>query len=964
MRTLVCIIPLLFLCMVGCRQEANTPDWPSITSQQKPWTRWWWQGSAVTKNGITAELEAFAKAGLGGVEITPIYGVHGAEEQFVRYLSLEWIELLVHTFKEADRLGLGVDMATGTGWPFGGPWVSDVDACKNIFHTVYELKGGQSLKEKIQFTQPAFLRAVGSQVYEVHDHAAAEGRVVAGTRKEPLQKYDPKNIKIELLKQPISANNDLQSLALDQVQFERPLPLLQLIAYGPDHQVMNLTKSVDTDGNLAWTAPEGDWKLYALFQGWHGKMVERAAPGGEGNVIDHFSSDALSHYLAAFDSALDGTDLKSLRSFFNDSYEVDDARGAADWTPTILEAFNKKRGYDLLEHLPALFGEVDGNESEQVLYDYRITVHELLLENFTRHWADWAHSKGKIVRNQAHGAPANILDLYATVDIPETEGIEPLRIKMATSAGHVTGKKLISSESATWLDEHFLSGLGDIKANVDRYLVNGVNHIFYHGTNYSPQDEPWPGWLFYAAVHLNQRNPQWHDFAALNRYIARCQGLLQQGTPDNDILLYYPIADRLSERGPEMVEHFDSPVNAFKGTAFIKAADTLLALGYSFDFISDHQLQQLEKKNNGVHTKDGIAYKTIVVPQCRFIPIETMRKLTKLIDEDVNVIFFEGMPGSTPGFANEEANHEEFLRYIQDLAKVPVATESNLTELLGDADAAREPMVDQGISYTRRVLENGHTLYFIVNATTDLFEGWLQLGREAGSIVLMDPMTGKTGNGNIKSSGDRSAVFIQLLPGASLILQLEGIAGSNFDFPSADANGSVTVLNSGWTLEFVNGGPVLPSKVNIDTLRDWTSIPGLESFSGTAAYSVTFKRPSASAGEWMIRMPGLNGTATVRMNGDSIATLIGPSSEARFNDNFLAESNTLRIEVSNLMANRIADMDRRGIAWKKFYNVNFPARKTENRRNGIFYSGDWQPLVSGLKSPVTIAPFAPLNTHD
>src|SRR5205085_4357555 len=176
---------------------------------------------------------------------------------------------------------------TGTGWPFGGPWVSDVDACKNIFHTVYEFKRGQPLKEKIQFTQPPFLRALGSQVYEVHDNAAAEGRVVAGTRKEPLQKYDPKNIKIELLKQPISANDDLQSLALDQVQFMRPLPLLQLIAYGPVHQVMNLTKSVDTDGNLVWTAPEGDWKLYALFQGWHGKMVERAAPGGEGNVIDH-----------------------------------------------------------------------------------------------------------------------------------------------------------------------------------------------------------------------------------------------------------------------------------------------------------------------------------------------------------------------------------------------------------------------------------------------------------------------------------------------------------------------------------------------------------------------------------------------------------------------------------------------------------------------------------------------------
>src|SRR5687768_10724851 len=110
----------------------------------------------------------------------------------------------------------------------------------------------------------------------------------------------------------------------------------------------------------------------------------------------------------------------------------------------------------------------------------------MMLNNFTSHRKALTHTNNAIVRNQAHGSPANILDLYATVDIPEIEGVEPLRIKMASSAGNVTGKRLISSESATWLNEHFESNLADIKIAVDRFLLHGVNHIFYHGTSYSP----------------------------------------------------------------------------------------------------------------------------------------------------------------------------------------------------------------------------------------------------------------------------------------------------------------------------------------------------------------------------------------------------------------------------------------------------------------------------------------------
>ena len=105
----------------------------------------------------------------------------------------------------------------------------------------------------------------------------------------------------------------------------------------------------------------------------------------------------------------------------------------------------------------------------------------------------------------------------------------------------MAGRPLVSAEAATWLGEHFRSTLADVRANVDRFFVAGVNHIFYHGTAYSPVGETWPGWQFYAAVEFSPQNSWWDDFGALNRYVTRVQSFLQAGTPDHDVLLVLPV---------------------------------------------------------------------------------------------------------------------------------------------------------------------------------------------------------------------------------------------------------------------------------------------------------------------------------------------------------------------------------------------------------------------------------------
>lgn len=967
-KTHLCLIlgipVILFL---GCREPGQVVEWPDLSSQTKPWTRWWWQGSSVTKEGITAELESMAKAGLGGVEITPIYGVIGDEENFIPYLSPEWIDHLIYTLQEATRLGLGVDMATGTGWPFGGPWVGEDDACKYIAWKKFELEAGEKPGERIIYPENGFVRAVSNQVYQLYGIYRDKNVPVTGSWDQPELLAGVKELSLDDLVMPVSANPDLQGKALDQVRFNQNLPLEALMAYGPDQQVLDLTDQVNAEGYLDWTAPAGHWTLYAIFQGWHGKMVERAAPGGEGNVIDHFSAEAIRHYLQQFDSAFADTDLKGLRAFFNDSYEVDDARGQANWTPDFFEEFLRRRGYDLKEHFPALAGDDRQGDQARVLSDFRETFSDLILETFTQEWSGWAKAKGKIIRNQSHGSPANILDLYAASDIPETEGTEELRIKFASSAAHVAGHSLTSAEAATWLNEHFLSNLSDVKQNMDRYLVGGVNHLFYHGTCYSPPGDPWPGRLFYAAIHNNNRNPLWHDWPVLNNYIARVQSFLQAGRPDNDILLYFPMYDRFATPGDELLEHFDGHGATIEGTPLEHTALFLQDQGYSFDFISDRQILNLELIQDKIMT-NGNEYQTIVVPPCRFMPLAVMKKLYSLAEAGASIIFHHELPASVPGLSNLAANQSEFNAITEkfdftdgsfEIGAGQILLHDDLGNLLRMAGVERENIVDHDLEFIRRKWNHRH-IYFITNWSGKNFEGWMELSKETRKAVIMDPMTGAKGLARLQE-GDNNRVYLQLMQGQGLFV----VTGEDITEPDGwhyyrEGPEQISIAGE-WTVQFLEGGPDLPDEIRTRQLTSWSSLEGTyRSFSGRAKYSIEFVKPEFGEAGWILDLGEVRESARVWLNGQEIGTLSGPVYQLFLEEKWIKEKNLLEIEVSNLMANRIIDMDKNNIYWKRFYNVNFPPRRAENRgKNGLFDASAWEPLPSGLIGPVKIMEAVP-----
>jgi hypothetical protein len=176
--------------------------------------------------------------------------------------------------------------------------------------------------------------------------------------------------------------------------------------------------------------------------------------------------------------------------------------------------------------------------------------------------------------------------------------------------------------------------------------------------------------------------------------------------------------------------------------------------------------------------------------------------------------------------------------------------------------------------------------------------------------------------------------------------------------------GASRPFNREWSVTFVRGGPELPPATKVTALRSWTEFQGdaVKSFSGTATYSVTFARPAGDAVAWHLDLGNVADSARVKLNGREIAGLIQAPWRVVIPADALRDQNELEVSVTNLAANRIADLDRRGVPWKKFYNVNMPARLRENTgADGLFTAAHWTPRSSGLLGPVMLTPLRTID---
>ncbi|MCX2680304.1 glycosyl hydrolase [Galbibacter sp. EGI 63066] len=893
------------LSFIGCSQEGNHKDvlWPEINKEQKPWTRWWWMGNAVDSAGIKQNLISFSKAGLGGVEIQPIYGVKGEEDRFIEHLSPEWLAMLDYTIKVADSLQMGVDMTLGTGWPYGGPQVEIEHAATRLIHVKKELKKGEILNQFIG----------------------------------------------------------------DSTVKKLPLTLKGVYAYADDGEYKDLTQRLGHKKEK-WEAKDKNYDVYFVYEAKTGQQVKRAAPGGKGFTVDHYSSKAWNDYIEPYNKALpelDGT----LRSVFNDSYEV----YGTDFSPRFFEEFEERRGYDLRKYLNRLFEKKDDEISNRVRSDYRETLSDLLLEEFDRPWTAWANSKGMKSRLQAHGSPGNLIDFYASADIPECETFgsmpydipgfrrleenirkgdaNPVMLKFSSSAGHISGKPLISSETFTWLREHFKTALSQCKPEVEDLFLSGINHVFLHGSTYSPERAAWPGWKFYASVNFNQNNSIWEDAPELFRYMANCQSFLQQGKPDNELLLYYPIHDTWNKylKGNLFFQFKIHSLNEWLlNTPFYQLTQDLMENGYNMDFISDRFVEQIALEGNSI-VLPGEKYKALVVPQSHTMPLETLKKLTELQKQGANIIFMEA-PETIPGNYDVERRNTELKSVTENIDLT-----SNLYEELQDANVIKEDLIDLGLKYIRRDVD-GEKVYYIVNHTLETVKE-LPINISTEQVTIYDPLTGEVGKARIIAKNDKTVVGITILPGQSFILKT-GIDTGVGPWLYTEPMGEEYKVEGKWKLSFLKGGPSLPSDIELNDLKSWTALNDeTKAFSGTAVYEITFNLPDTDAEYWELDFGDVRESAKVWVNGEYAGALWSVPYQLK-TSLFKKGENTLKIQVTNLPANRIKALESSGKEWKIFHEINMV-----NKDYQKFDATQWKDTPSGLLTPVVIQPLNVMNKN-
>jgi hypothetical protein len=907
--------------------------------------RWWWFGPAVNEAELEREMRLMKADGIGGFEVQPVYplALDDPNHGFKNYafLSDAFIQALRFASSKAQELGLRMDLTLGSGWPYGGPSVPVTQAA------------GQ-------------LRLEISQVKH-------------GTDRIPLP-Y-------------IGAGEELLATFLAQGEFA--------------HFTVETAKEISGVEDGAVRVPaglEGPRVVLFLIASRTGQTVKRPAVGAEGFVLDHYDRAALDAYLASVgDRLMQAFPSNAPRAIFCDSLEV----YGSDWTPDFLQEFRKRRGYDLKPYLPALVGNI-GSQTSAIRHDWGETLTELFNERFVSPLEEWAHQHNTLLRAQLYGTPPAVLSSYALIDLPEGEGARwkgfaPTR--WASSASHVYGRAVTSSETWTWLHSPaFRATPLDLKAEADVHFLEGINQLVGHGWPYSPPQAGEPGWRFYAAAALNQHNPWWLLMPDLALYFQRVSFILRQGKPVNDVALYVPTDDAWAHfaRGQTSV----SEAVDIRFGPFLIAR--LLESGYDFDFVDDGAINRFAQVENGALALNGNRYGIVILPGVERMPSETLEKLDRFARQGGVLVATHRAPSLAPGLMSAETETRRIRELSQKLFEGPAAPGRLVSDVGRELAPTLHALRPPDISFSPASPDIGFVhrsagwadIYFLANTGNQAQRIQASFRVEGVEPEWWDPFTGEVCEANVlpRTEAGTTKLALDLEPYGSRILVFSRRKAA-LPKPSAGPDGisknlpPPIDLSAGWKVTFLEAtpsnevdthqsgvpSPVAPTgkSVFMEHLRSWTDDESTRFFSGEAVYEKTVTLPanlgSSSADLWLdfgegtaIRQtPGhsegmqawfegpVREAVVVYVNGQRAGSVWHPPYAVNLTGLLRAGENKLRIVVANTAINEMAGT---ALPDYRLLNSRYGERFTPQDMNGL------QPLPSGLLGNVRIVARQPQAT--
>lgn len=715
-------------------------------------------------------------------------------------------------------------------------------------------------------------------------------------------------------------------------------------------KVVDLTDKLAADGTLSWQVAEGTWVILRFGYTISDRAyVSTCSQGWEGYALDVLDAGAFQRYWDRIVEPLitDAGPLagKTLKYLHTDSWEIE----PLNWTPTLPEEFQRRRGYALTPWMPVLAGRIVGDRqaSHRFLYDFRKTLGDLVIDNHYQLFRDNAHKHGLQIHPESGGPHAVPIDAQRCLgfnDVPMSEfwawswrhrigDANRFFVKQPASAAHTYGRRLVAAEGFTTIGPHWQETLWDnLKPSIDKACCEGFNLLFWHAFVCSPQEYGLPGLQYFAGTHLNPNVTWWSKSNPFFDYINRCQFMLQQGLFVADACYYY------GDHVPNFAQH--------------KRTDPAGVLpGYDYDVITAEALLTRVKVESGrLVLPDGMSYRVLVLPKHRVISLPVLRKVAELAEAGATIV--GPRPNEPPSLSDDEGEHQRLVaelwdkgRIISDKTARQVLEEAGIPpdcEFLGD-DAEAD------LDYIHR--RAGETdIYFVANRNPKPEQVTVAFRISGKAPELWDPVTGRRAFARSYSEQQgRTHVPLEFPPCGAWFVVFREAASAHPPRGETNAPQAVVLreIAGPWQVTFDTkwGGP---GTVLFEKLENWADRPepGIRYYSGTAVYERDFEVADAeiepTRGNLWLDLGSVRELAEVFVNGRSCGVVWAPPFRVDISEAVKPGVNRVRIEVVNFWPNRIIG------------DAKLPQDQRLTRTNIRKLTADTALMPSGLFGPVQL----------
>lgn len=995
MRKCIAACLLALATLAGCRNNKTAGDvsQPQATigeiasnfmtppDDARPGVYWYFMDGNFSKEGITKDLEAMRDQGIGYVVFLEVNV--GVPRGNIDFMSEEWLDIFGHIIRECKRTGIKMVLGIGPGWTgSGGPWVKGEESMRHLVASTVNVKGGDEVEIKLEvpaanppyFGEGSFTPKMKKDWLDYYEDVC----VLAFPTPEDAQRIEDIKERALYIRHPFSSMEGVRPY------FEAPegTPLAETAPGAIDlDKVIDISDKMDSDGELEWDAPEGNWTIMRLGCRNNGNATRPAPTPGVGMECDKFSREALRHHLSEFTDKLfevageDASDVIELLHL--DSWEM----GAQNWSDSFREEFIKRRGYDPKKYYPAYTGLIvgDPNRTERFLWDVRRTAQELVLENHVGEVKQYAREHGQKISIEPYDMnPTADLELAVSADYPMAEfwsdgfGFNTtFAVAEGTSAAHLIGQKVVPAESFTSQFDAWRQYPGSLKNQTDWALAAGINRIMFHTFQHQCLDDSLrPGMTMGPyGVHWDRGESWWPMSGAYHTYIARCQYLLRQGRTEADILYL----------APESTPHvFKAPDSAYDlpGTFMPDRK------GYNFDACPPGLLSQVKVKDGKIVFPSGATYRILVLPDYPTATPELMKVIYSLIKAGATVI---GRPVSNSPSLKDYPRCDKKVQAlsakiwgdkgesVRTIGKGKAILHEGPTENLYPPYSFTENILKEmvpedfhshsgAIRHTHRTLGDSE-IYFVSNRTDKALRTTCVF-RVSGMVPeLWNPMDGerRTLPGFVDDGSVTSVpLAFESLEGFFVVFAKGGAGAKkvNANIPETEV---VATLPGPWVVKFDKtwGGPEEP--VIFKELTDWSQSrdPRVKYYSGTAVYVTDFVVDKPI--DCLIDLGKVNVMARVSLNGKDLGIVWTSPWTVPAKGVLKKGKNILKVEVVNLWQNRLIGDELKvydgpaGGKWPEWLTEGTP------RTSGRYTFTTWRhystndPLLpSGLEGPVRI----------